>query len=711
VVESDGDQSALEQILAERYEVVIDDTLQPVDCYLIGDRMVPAYRDALRARKRAAHPTFTPVLVLQRDGSRGTVPLPAEQTNDGPPLVDEVLSAPAERRTLIRRVENLLARREQSVDLSERYEDVQVRFQRLFDATNDAIFVVDPTTDEITECNPAACDLMGYTRERLRSLAPTEAIHPDDHERFQSFLQTVQEAGEGWTDDLTCLTKAGDQRQLEVSAATIGDTDQSQIIFSARDVTERKGYERELELKSLAMDEAPVGITISDPDQEDNPMVYVNDGFETVTGYSEAEALGRNCRFLQGEGTQERSIAEMRDAIDAAEPVSVELRNYRKDGSQFWNRVTIAPVRDGTGTLTNYIGFQEDVTERKNREQELKLFAKAVENTGRSVIITDRDGTIEYVNSAFEAQSGYTSGEAVGRTPRILKSTKQNADFYADLWETISAGERWDGHIINQRKNGQLYHVDMGIAPITNDAGEITHFVAVQSDVSERRLRNQQLDVLNRVLRHNLRNGTTVIEGRARMLRDEIDDPALEAHLQTIEERTATLSRLSDEARTLRSLFDRSSSTETTCDVIEYLTEAVSDISEAYPEATITIQDSAPVRVQADSRLKIALTELLENALIHNDQSVPEITLTTRPSEGSRSGEWVDIVISDNGPGIPTHEQATIETAEETSLQHGTGLGLWIVYWTVSLFGGEVFIRDNEPRGARVILKLPRASE
>jgi PAS domain S-box-containing protein len=710
LVQSDSDRDGLEQILAERYDIVSDETLQPVDCYLIGDRMVPAYRDTLRERKRTAHPTFVPVLVLQREESRGTVPLPAEQSGDGPPLIDEVVSAPAEQRTLIRRVENLLARREQSVDLSERYEDVQVRFQRLFDATNDATFVVAPATAEITECNPAACELMGYTRERLRSLTPTEVIHPDDRDRFRSFLRTVRETGEGWTDELTCQTRTGEQRQLEVSAATIGDTDQSQIILSARDVTERKEYERELELKSLAMDEAPIGITISDPEQEDNPMIYVNDGFEAVTGYPEEDAVGRNCRFLQGEGTQEEPIAEMRAAIDAAEPVSVELRNYRKDGSQFWNRVTIAPVRDGTGTVTNYIGFQEDVTERKDREQELKLFAKAVENTGRSVLITNRDGTIEYVNSAFEAQSGYTREEAVGRTPRILKSSKQTASFYEDLWETLLAGEHWEGHIINQRKNGQLYHVDMGVAPITNGSGEITHFVAVQSDVSERRLRNQQLKVLNRVLRHNLRNGTTVIEGRARILRDALDDEELENHVRVIEERTATLSRLSDEARTVSSLFDSESSTETTCDVTQSLTEVVEEVSETYPEATVTVQDSGPVHVRADSRLKIALRELLENAILHNDQPRPAVTVTTRPSDGARSGEWVDIVISDNGPGIPEHEQATIETAEETPLQHSTGFGLWIVYWTVSLFGGEVSIRDNEPRGTRVVLLLPRGS-
>lgn len=504
LVHGDSDREALEDFLDDRYNVVDEDTLQPVDCYLVGEQMLPTYRDALWERKQEAHPTFTPVLLIQQDGSRATVPLPSEQKGDGPPLIDEVVSAPVDRTTLFRRVGNLLVRREQSAELSKRYEDIQTRFQRLFNSTNDALLVIAPSGNEITECNPAACDLVGYTREELLSVSLAETIYADDGERFQSFLQDVQVAGQGSIDDLTCQTKEGEQRQLEVSAATLKDTEQSPIILSARDVTTRKEYEREIELKSRAMDEAPVGITITDPDREDNPMIYVNEGFEALTGYAKAEAVGRNCRFLQGESTREKPVTEMRKAVDKAQPVAVELRNYRKDGSQFWNRVSIAPVRDETGTVTNYVGFQEDISERKEHEQDLELFRKAVENAGHAVFITDREGTIKYVNPMFEARSGYTRSEAVGRTPRILKSGKQDEGFYDRMWETILAGDQWDAHLVNRRKNGELYHVDQTIAPITNDIGEITHFVTIESDVTNRRLREQQLDVLNRVLRHNL---------------------------------------------------------------------------------------------------------------------------------------------------------------------------------------------------------------
>jgi len=712
VVRGEPDRVGLEELLDERYDVVVDETLQPVDCYIVGDRMVGAYRDELRARKHEADPTFCPVLVIQQEGANGTVPLPSEQPGDGPPLVDEVVSAPADRITLYRRLGNLLARREQSLDLTGRYEAVKTRFRRLFESTNDATVVVTPAGDEITECNPAAAELFEYTRDELRSASPAETICVEERERFQSFLQAVQEAGQKTTDDLTCQTKAGETRQLEVSAATLEDSDQSPVILSARDVTERKAYEKELELKSRAMDEAPVGITISDPDQDDNPMVYVNDGFTEVTGYPVEEALGRNCRFLQGDGTRDRSVARMREAIDADEPVSVELRNYREDGTQFWNRVSIAPVRDDTGDVTNYVGFQEDVTERKEREQDLQLFRKAVENAGHAVFITDREGTIEYVNPVFEARTGYTREEAVGRTPRLLKSGKQEGEFYDRMWETILSGGQWDAHLVNQRKNGALYHVDQTISPITNDTGEITHFVTIEADVTNRRLREQQLAVLNRVLRHNLRNGMNVVQGQAERLSESLGDEAdLQANAAAIEDRAETLAALGEKAQTVRSLFDGELPTEASYDVRKLLTDVVEEFSESHPTASVTLGDVDSVSVRADSRLEKAVTELLDNAIIHNDTAVAEVTVTVATAEKKGSREWVEIEIADNGPGIPDHEQETIERGEETSLQHGTGLGLWMVYWTVSLFGGEVSIEDNSPRGTRVILSLPRASD
>jgi PAS domain S-box-containing protein len=130
-------------------------------------------------------------------------------------------------------------------------------------------------------------------------------------------------------------------------------------------------------LKQRAMDEAPVGITISDPSLPDNPMVYANDAFERLTGYTREESLGRNCRFLQGENTSEGTVATLAEAIDDGEPATVQLRNYRKDGTEFWNRVDVAPVYDD-GTVTHFVGFQTDVTRRVLAEQAARERARGL---------------------------------------------------------------------------------------------------------------------------------------------------------------------------------------------------------------------------------------------------------------------------------------------------------------------------------------------
>ncbi|SHH61245.1 PAS domain-containing protein [Halobaculum gomorrense] len=132
-------------------------------------------------------------------------------------------------------------------------------------------------------------------------------------------------------------------------------------------------------LKTRTMDEAPVGITIADATEPDMPLVYANAAFERITGYPPSYAVGRNCRFLQGEATRERPVEQMRTAIERGGATTVEIRNYRRDGELFWNEVTIAPLYDESGAVVNYVGFQQDVTRRKRAERAAEQRAARIE--------------------------------------------------------------------------------------------------------------------------------------------------------------------------------------------------------------------------------------------------------------------------------------------------------------------------------------------
>ncbi|RQG93016.1 response regulator [Natrarchaeobius halalkaliphilus] len=139
-----------------------------------------------------------------------------------------------------------------------------------------------------------------------------------------------------------------------------------------------------------AMNQAPIGITITDPRKADNPIVFVSDGFVELTGYPRSEALGRNCRFLQGEHTDDETIRDVRDAIRNEGPVTVEMRNYRRDGSEFWNRLDIAPIRDETGTVTHFVGFQQDVTARRELLAEFEALGDVLSHDMMNPIQTIR---------------------------------------------------------------------------------------------------------------------------------------------------------------------------------------------------------------------------------------------------------------------------------------------------------------------------------
>ena len=133
--------------------------------------------------------------------------------------------------------------------------------------------------------------------------------------------------------------------------------------------TDISGHEPAAEEVSRAVSEAPVGISLSDPELPDLPLVYVNDAWKEHTGYPAEEALGRNPRFLQGPGTDPETVERLSTAISDEEQITVEIRNYQRDGTPFWNELTVAPVYDADGDLAHYVGFQNDVTDRKRAEQ------------------------------------------------------------------------------------------------------------------------------------------------------------------------------------------------------------------------------------------------------------------------------------------------------------------------------------------------------
>jgi PAS domain S-box-containing protein len=337
-----------------------------------------------------------------------------------------------------------------------------------------------------------------------------------------------------------------------------------------------------------------------------------------------------------------------------------------------------------------------------------RLFRKAVEASGHSVYFTDRNGVIQYVNPAFEETTGYTAEEAVGKTPRILKSGEHDEAFYEELWETILAGDVWRNELINRRKSGERYVVDQTIAPVEDD-GRITHFVAINVDITdqhdyERRLeqQNERLDEFASVVSHDLNNMLTVASGNTELARETGDH----SRLDRVEEAHDRMQELTDDLLTLA----RSGQTVES----EQAVSLVSAAREAWnttptTDATLTCGESADVDVVADrERLKQLLENLFRNAVEHGSKGSPSQT----PAEGTveRDGGGVTVrvgvedgtlYVADDGVGIDTPERDDIFEKGYTTEDDGNGYGLTIVRNIAEAHGWTVDVTESKDGGAR----------
>lgn len=213
--------------------------------------------------------------------------------------------------------------------------------------------------------SPNYPEALGYAPGELLGRCMFDFIHPDDRPEI------VNQFSAGAVKIVfRALHKNGQWRWLESTrklyATAQGDR---HTVVVSRDITDRRKAEADLALRDRAIASTSEGICITDPHQPDNPVIYVNAGFERITGYSASEVLGRNCSFLQGSETNQTTLDKLRTAIREEHECVVELLNYRKDGLPFWNRFAITPVRNSKAQVTHYIGVLSDISERKEMER------------------------------------------------------------------------------------------------------------------------------------------------------------------------------------------------------------------------------------------------------------------------------------------------------------------------------------------------------
>ncbi len=254
-------------------------------------------------------------------------------------------------------------------------------------------------------------------------------------------------------------------------------------------VLEHHNLQEKVQLQARSLEAISEGILLTGANEK---VLWVNSAFTRVTGYTQNEMHGQYCTILQGDDARADTKASIRAALSKGEDFHGEILNYRKDGNSFWNELTISPVRNPDGEITHFVGVQRDITARKTAEQELRIAAKAFD-VREGIMITDAKKRIIRVNKAFTRVTGYTPEEAIGRTPAILKSGRQDRLFYKAMWDSITGTGFWQGEIWNRRKNGEIYPEWLTISAVSDENGEVTHYVAYFSDISRRKAQEEKL--------------------------------------------------------------------------------------------------------------------------------------------------------------------------------------------------------------------------
>ncbi len=413
--------------------------------------------------------------------------------------------------------------------------------------------------------------------------------------------------------------------------------------------------------------------------------------------------------------------------------VNFESQGRKGDGSLVWLLENASLVADESGNLTEIVGTLVDITERKRAEETTRLQSAALNATSSSIVITDRDGTIAWINPAFTELTGYSAEEAIGKNPRdLVKSGVHDRAFYQLLWDTLLAGQVWRGEVTNRRKDGSLYEEGQSITPVKDARGEITHFISMKRDLTEEKrleaqfLQAQKMETVGQLaggIAHDFNNLLTVIVGTAELasarLREE--DPLREeiGEIRQAGERAAALTHqllafsrkqvMKPEVLNLSTLV---------ANMQGMLGRLISEDIDLVVVPTMEVGS-----VLADPG---QLEQVVMNLVVNARDAMPSggrLTIETRNVTLDEAdveahprlapGPHAVLTVSDTGTGMDEETRTRLFEPFFTTKEpgKGTGLGMATVLGIVQQSGGSISVESELGRGTTVEIYLPRVEE
>jgi PAS domain S-box-containing protein len=357
--------------------------------------------------------------------------------------------------------------------------------------------------------------LFGYSMEEEDHNFPDSIshIHPEDRDRLRAGLQAAlaDVTNEFWVDQYRFCRKDGTYATVEdrgiITRDAVGHA--VRMLGAMQDISERLEAEAALreseERHRLLADHASDVIWTLDLKGR---FTYVSPSVQKLRGFTPTEVMQQPVEAALTPASvviMQAHFGRAIEAVQAGQPFPIfrgELEQTCKNGTTVWTDVTTSGLYNAANDFIGILGITRDISERRQAEASLRLQGVALEAAANAIVITNREGLIQWANAAFTTFTGYTAAEAAGKHPGdLLKSGKHDRTFFKAMWDTILAGAVWHGEITNKRKDGTLYTEDMTITPLLNDQHETTHFVAVKQDITQRKQSELELFRLNRSLK------------------------------------------------------------------------------------------------------------------------------------------------------------------------------------------------------------------
>jgi two-component system, sensor histidine kinase and response regulator len=363
-------------------------------------------------------------------------------------------------------------------------------------------------------------EITGYTIDEANACRDFNALLYPDPETYQQATRSLNDilvTGFMRDEETRIVAKNGTVKTLLVSATVLPFASGNLFLNAYRDISYRKKVEEALKEQSafqqLMIDALPVPIYFKDAG---GYYLGCNRAFEGVSGSPKESLIGYSTSATVGWDCPQSVLDLEREVLRDERTRTKEVEVHGIDGRTHIVQFHIAPFSRSGQKAGGVVAALLDITEIKTTEEQLRKVSRAVEQSPASIVITNLDGTIEYVNPRFTQVSGYTAEEAIGKNPRVLKSGQTGPEVYQEMWDSLMQGKEWVGEFANKRKDGGIYWEHATISSIRNSDGKTTHYVAVKEDITERRKIEQELIRLAHVTR-SIREFVLITDSRGRI--------------------------------------------------------------------------------------------------------------------------------------------------------------------------------------------------